>query len=189
MGEEPVKNPTGGAVTYVDNTRFGWVDPGHIFQLALFHRLTATQRPGLLQDSRVAIVPAGTRDAGYRWTVDRLNLLGDPEPRVYRGLLPALIFLPSPVDPAAPVIPIRVARPVPLPPDGASSVEGMRVHVRQGRPSLWPGPTPRASCAYPRACSVRANSRSLYHRHRFHPRGGEARVHLANPGRWSDPGL
>jgi hypothetical protein len=137
MGEELIKNPNGGAVAYIGNTRFSWIGVGDNFQRGFFHRLTATRHLGLLNDSRLSVYGESGSWAGCdRWAVFTLNLLGDPELRVYRAALPALILSPAVVDLRQPVIRIVVDRPVPVGPPVPGDlvpVKGAVVNIRQGK--------------------------------------------------------
>jgi hypothetical protein len=91
FSETLLNNPSGGAVAYVGNTRFSWIGVGDDFQRAFFHRLTATRHLGLLNDSRCSVYGTTGSMLGYdRWVVFALNLLGDPEMRVYTHPVPGL---------------------------------------------------------------------------------------------------
>ncbi len=91
FSEALLKNPNGGAVAYVGNTRFSWINVGDDFQRAFFHRLTATRHLGLLNDSKCSVYGTTGFRTGYdRWVIFALNLLGDPEMRVYRHAVPGL---------------------------------------------------------------------------------------------------
>lgn len=134
FSEALVTNPDGGAVGYVGNTRFSWIGVGDNFQRAFFHRLTTTRHLGLLNDSRLGVYGTTGAWTGYdRWAIFTLNLLGDPELRVYRSVLPRLrIRISDPLDRIIQVeprlAPLRPSRPVPDPPP----LEGIRVHVVSG---------------------------------------------------------
>ena len=85
ISEGLVQNDHGGAVAYVGNTRFSWIGVGDDFQRNFFKGLPATRALGLLNDRRLAMVNANT---GFwpvynRWSVFSLNLIGDPEMRVW----------------------------------------------------------------------------------------------------------
>lgn len=78
MSEELLKNPNGGAVAYIGNTRFSWIAMGDDFQREFFTRLKATRHLSDLNDSRFNI-------SGEKWIKLSLNLLGDPEMPVWVG--------------------------------------------------------------------------------------------------------
>lgn len=84
FSEELLKNPSGGAVAYVGNTRFSWIGVGDDVQRRFFHRLTTTQHLGLLNDSKLTALDFGYWHAYARWVMYALNLLGDPEMPVWR---------------------------------------------------------------------------------------------------------
>lgn len=85
ISEQLVQNEHGGAVAYVGNTRFSWIGVGDDFQRNFFKGLPATRALGTLHDRRLAMVNAAT---GFylvynRWSIHALNLIGDPEMRVW----------------------------------------------------------------------------------------------------------
>ncbi|KAG7141384.1 hypothetical protein HYQ45_002034 [Verticillium longisporum] len=136
MSEALIKNPNGGAVAYIGNTRFSWIGVGDNFQRAFFHRLTATRQLGLLNDSRIATFGTSGFIAGAdRWAIYTLNLLGDPELRVYRAAIPPLRLPLTKVKLRKPFIRILGERKVPSGPPvpgDPSPVKGALVYVRQG---------------------------------------------------------
>ncbi len=136
FSEALVKNPHGGAVAYVGNTRFSWIGVGDNFQRAFFHRLTTTRHLGLLNDSRLGVYGTTGFWTGYdRWAIFALNLLGDPELQVYRSALPRLWLTLTDdlvVHVKALVPQPRPSEPFPEPP----TVRGIRVHVVAGDQSF-----------------------------------------------------
>lgn len=134
FSEELITNPDGGAVGYVGNTRFSWIGVGDDFQRAFFHGLTTTRHLGLLNDSRIGVYGTTGAWAGYdRWAVFTLNLLGDPELRVYRSVLPrlrlTLVDTPHLTVRVEAIVPQpRPSRPFPEPPP----LQGIRIHVVAG---------------------------------------------------------
>lgn len=134
MSEALLLNADGGAVAYVGNTRFSWIGVGDDFQRAFFHRLASTRYLGLLNDSRLAVFGTTGSSRGYdRWQIFSLNLLGDPELRVYRGALPRLVLDASFLGRGR----LRVTTPaqVVVPPDRPGDpgpVEDALVHVSAG---------------------------------------------------------
>ncbi|WP_395311305.1 C25 family cysteine peptidase [Mycobacterium sp. AMU20-3851] len=131
FSEELLKNPNGGAVAYVGNTRFSWISVGDDFQRAFFHRLVSTRHLGTCNDSRVSVSGTGFL-AGYeRWQMFTLNLLGDPELRVYRGPVRTLSVRIEPWDFGRFKVDV-VAAPPPVGPPRPGPVEGALVQVRQG---------------------------------------------------------
>lgn len=134
FSEELLTNPNGGAVGYVGNTRFSWIGVGDDFQRAFFHRLTTTRHLGLLNDSRIGVYGTTGFWTGYdRWAVFTLNLLGDPELRVYRSTLPGLRL--TLIDDLHIVVRVEAIVPQPRPSEpfpGPPPVRGIRVHVAAG---------------------------------------------------------
>jgi hypothetical protein len=133
FSEALITNPNGGAVAYVGNTRFSWIGVGDNFQRAFFHRLTTTRHLGLLNDSRIDVFGTTGSWEGYeRWAIFTLNLLGDPELRLYRGPLPGIRIVIK-----APFKEIQLEPiPVPWPPKGPipdpPPLREALVHVRAG---------------------------------------------------------
>jgi hypothetical protein len=84
FSEDLLKNPNGGAVAYVGNSRFSWIGLGDDHQRAFFHRLTSTRHLGLMNDMRCTAVDLGYWHAYARWAIFALNLMGDPEMQVWR---------------------------------------------------------------------------------------------------------
>ena len=85
ISESLVQSEHGGAVAYVGNTRFSWIGVGDDFQRNFFKGLPGTRALGLLNDRRLAMLNAGT---GFwpvynRWSIFSLNLIGDPEMRIW----------------------------------------------------------------------------------------------------------
>lgn len=140
FGEALVYNPNGGAVAYVGNTRFSWIGNGDDFQRAFFHRLTAVDHLGWLNDSRCGQLGKGGYPPDERWTIFALNLLGDPEMKVKKGplrffdvfvgdgILKHLERKPIKIR----VIETRPKKPLPDPPPLADVL----VHIRQGEKTL-----------------------------------------------------
>jgi hypothetical protein len=134
MSEDLMRNPNGGAVAYVGNTRFSWVGYGDDFQRAFFHQLTATRNLGLLNDSRLSVV--GTIPGAFpyeRWQLFTLNLLGDPEMRVYRGAIASLVIPPTILKPRFPIINVITRPPIGPPRPDPPPIKGVFVYVRQGK--------------------------------------------------------
>ncbi len=102
ISERLIQNEHGGAVAYVGSTRFSWIGVGDDFQRNFFRGLPATRTLGTLHDRRLAMVNAGT---GFwpvynRWTIHALNLMGDPEMRIWTHVpwrlcleLPAVVHM------------------------------------------------------------------------------------------------
>jgi len=82
MSEYLLKNPNGGAVAYIGNTRFGWIGVGDDYQREFFKRLGSVRHLALLNDSRFNLPNNGWWD---NWTKFSLNLLGDPEMPLWVG--------------------------------------------------------------------------------------------------------
>ncbi|CAI9389796.1 C25 family cysteine peptidase [Microbacterium sp. T2.11-28] len=130
MSEALLLNGAGGAVGYVGNTRFSWIGVGDDFQRAFFHRLASTRHLGLLNDSRLSVFGTTGYWSGYdRWQIFSLNLLGDPELRVYRAAFPRLVVEADPGHDRLRVT-VERAEPVPGRPGDPGPVEGALVHVR-----------------------------------------------------------
>jgi len=82
MSEDLLKNPNGGAVAYVGNTRFSWIGLGDDYQREFFKRLKSVRNLALLNDSRFNL-PNNWQY--YKWIKFSLNLLGDPEMPLWVG--------------------------------------------------------------------------------------------------------
>lgn len=127
FGEELLKNPSGGAVAYVGNSRFSWIGVGDDVQRRFFHRLTTTRHLGLANDSRLTALDFGYWHAYARWVMHALNLLGDPEMPIWRQgrrRFPIVIDWPYRLD-----VPLKVLVREPKP---GEPVEDVIIHVRQG---------------------------------------------------------
>ena len=132
FSEELVKNPAGGAVAYVGNTRFSWIGAGDDHQRAFFHRLTSTRHIGLANDIRVSVLDLGYWHAYARWCIFALNLLGDPEMRVWRGYhRPLTVAVKWGGDRRIPLV-AKVKRRLPKPGEPVEDFEDVVVHLRQG---------------------------------------------------------
>ncbi|CAN5278205.1 hypothetical protein BH11PSE10_BH11PSE10_17850 [soil metagenome] len=85
ISESLLQCQTGGAVAYVGNTRFSWIGVGDDFQRHFFKGLPTTRALGLLHDRRLQMLGANTGFFGVynHWTVFSLNLIGDPEMRLW----------------------------------------------------------------------------------------------------------
>jgi hypothetical protein len=127
FGEDLLKNPSGGAVAYVGNSRFSWIGVGDDVQRRFFHRLTTTRHLGLANDSRLTALNFGYWHAYARWVMHALNLLGDPEMPIWRQgrrRFPIVVDWPHRLD-----VPLKVLVREPKP---GEPVEQLVVHVRQG---------------------------------------------------------
>jgi hypothetical protein len=82
MSEDLLKNPNGGAVAYVGNTRFSWINWGDDYQREFFKRLKSVRHLALLNDSRFNLPNS---DVYFKWCKFTLNLLGDPEMPLWVG--------------------------------------------------------------------------------------------------------
>jgi Peptidase family C25 len=120
MSEHLLRNPNGGAVAYIGNTRFSWIGLGDDIQRRFFNQWSAlggNAHLGLLNDTRAELFN-NFYWADGRWTVLALNLMGDPEmplwwnrPRVFRipdiyviDRLKLIFDPPNPPDPLDPPI-------------------------------------------------------------------------------------
>jgi hypothetical protein len=128
VSESLLQNPTGGAVAYVGNTRFSWIGVGDDFQRNFFKGLPGTTAIGLLHDRRLAMLGAGT---GFwpvynRWSIFALNLIGDPEMRIWtRPPRPLCIDVPDRVR-------VRQRVSVRVSDDSGHAVPGAVVTFEQG---------------------------------------------------------
>ena len=82
MGEDLLKNPNGGAVAYVGNTRFSWIGLGDDYQREFFKQLKSIRHLSLLNDSRFNLP---NNWVYFKWIKFALNLLGDPEMPLWVG--------------------------------------------------------------------------------------------------------
>jgi len=135
FSEALVYNPNGGAVAYVGNTRFSWISNGDDFQRAFFHRLTAVDHLGLLNDSRCGLLGMAGYPPDQRWTIFALNLMGDPEMKVRKGPLRFFdILVGDGTRLGRRPIKIKVVEtkpPKPVPPDPPPLADVL-IHIRQG---------------------------------------------------------
>jgi hypothetical protein len=141
FSEALVYNPNGGAVAYVGNTRFSWIGVGDNFQRAFFHRLTAVDHLGWLNDSRCSLLgTTGYATVYERWVIFALNLTGDPEMKVRKEPLRFFgVYMDDKILTHLPRRPIKIKvvetrppKPVPDPPPLADIL----VNIRQGENSF-----------------------------------------------------
>jgi hypothetical protein len=102
MAEHWVNSPNGGGVAFVGNSRYGWGSPGSpgygtsdIFDREFFHQLFNEDHDhlGIVHAAHKDAKVGEARTAEYtRYCLYELNLLGDPEMRVWK------------VDPIAPTV-------------------------------------------------------------------------------------
>ena len=94
ISEILLKNPDGGAVAYIGNSRYSWIGVGDNFQRTFFRRITTTTHLGLLHDIRCNLVnePTGFLRRYNKWSIYSLNLMGDPEMPIWTNT-PELIYL------------------------------------------------------------------------------------------------
>ncbi len=133
FAEELLKNPSGGAVAYVGSSRFSWISAGDDHQRAFFRRLTSTRHIGLANDVRVAALDMSYWHAYARWCIFSLNLLGDPEMRIWRGYhRPWGVEVIWKGDRRVPLV-VKVKQPRrPKPGEPVEDFEDVFVHLRQG---------------------------------------------------------
>ena len=80
VSEHLIRNPNGGAIAYIGNTRFSWIGVGDDYQRTFFNQwstLGGNAHLGLLCDTRATLY--GSNDWWTRWAILALNLTGDPE--------------------------------------------------------------------------------------------------------------
>jgi hypothetical protein len=132
FSEELLKNPNGGAVAYVGNSRFSWIGLGDDHQRSFFHRLVSTRHIGLANDMRIFALDMTYWHAYARWCVHALNLLGDPEMQVWRGrhrFLGIDVFWNG--DRRIPLV-VKLKPRRPKPGEPVERFEDIVVHLRQG---------------------------------------------------------
>lgn len=143
FSEELLKNASGGAVAYVGNTRFSWVEVGDDVQRRFFHRLSSTRHLGLLNDSRLTALDFGEWGAHARWIMYSLNLLGDPEMPVWRQRQRRFLVefdWPHRLD-----VPLKVLVRDPKP---GEPNERVMVHLRQGDHEWLTQPDPQGVATF-----------------------------------------
>jgi hypothetical protein len=118
LSEHLLRNPNGGAVAYIGNTRYSWIGIGDDFQRQFFKRwsdLGGNAHLGLLNDTRAQYINDKALYWGVsRWAVLSLNLMGDPEmPLWWRE--PLIFDLPEvqPIDIDEDKIELNIDLPVP----------------------------------------------------------------------------
>jgi len=100
VGEEFLKNSTGGAVAYIGCSRFGWVKAGGAFENTFWKTLAQDRHLGRLHNSKALLVDS----TNGRWTNFSLNLLGDPEMEVWVDAPPRLdIDIPVAIEKGLPI--------------------------------------------------------------------------------------
>ncbi len=88
IGEAFLANPSGGAVTNVGSTRADFPSTGESYQYEFFREFLEDQisAVGQLQaNQKLAWVPYSGYDGVNRWTQMTLNMIGDPELRMWLG--------------------------------------------------------------------------------------------------------
>jgi hypothetical protein len=91
FGEEMMKNPAGGAVAYIGQSREGWSTTGEMLHRAFFRQLSATNYLGHLVDSRIDQFKSSSQRDHLLWKVVYATiLLGDPEMQLHRLEKPRL---------------------------------------------------------------------------------------------------
>lgn len=99
FGEKSVKDPDGGAVGYVGNTRYSWIGVGDNYEQFFWCALNAFRQLGPAAGLRLAT--SGVRSF---WAMYAQNLYGDPEMPVYARMPPRLrIVLPDKVQRGRPL--------------------------------------------------------------------------------------
>ena len=99
FSEHFVLNPNGGGIAYIGNSRYGWYYPGwpgygpsDLFDKEFFKSLFNEgfyQVGETLADSRIPFIPnSQSGDTVERWIQYSLNLLGDPETKIWTSSIP-----------------------------------------------------------------------------------------------------
>ena len=92
IAENHVKEPDGGSVAFIGNSRYGWYSPynpgygaSERYQHAMVQQLFSNKRTGMGEHfamGKNAYVSSSGSNNAYRWCMYALNLIGDPEPDV-----------------------------------------------------------------------------------------------------------
>lgn len=112
MAERFIRNPHGGAVAFIGNSRYGWASPGNPgygyserfmqqFYKALYVDGIANAGAALAA-AKAAFVPLAQDRNVYRWHEYEVNLLGDPETQVWTDDPATLAVQHPPSVPAGP---------------------------------------------------------------------------------------
>lgn len=93
IAERFIRNPHGGAVAFIGNSRYGWASPGNPgygyserFMQSFYEKLFVDgirNAGAALAAAKAAFVPLAQEPNVYRWHEYELNLLGDPEMPVW----------------------------------------------------------------------------------------------------------
>jgi hypothetical protein len=93
IAERFIRNPHGGAVAFIGNSRYGWASPGNpgygyserfmqqFYKVLYVDGITSVG--AALATAKAAFVPLAQDENVYRWHEYEVNLLGDPETRVW----------------------------------------------------------------------------------------------------------
>jgi len=133
-------SPNGGGIAYVGNSRYGWGSPGNpgsgtgdVFDREFFSKLfnEGLERVGVAHAAHKDAFVEQARSDGYtRYTLYELNLLGDPETRIWTtSPVTASVTHPSGVPLGLHEMLVTVSR------DG-EAVAGATVHISNGEFSL-----------------------------------------------------
>ena len=94
VSEHYIRNPSGGGVAFIGNSRYGWGSPGNPgfgysdiidekFFNILYNKVDDTIGK-ILGDTKVSFIPLSRDRNVYRWHQYQINLLGDPSMRVWK---------------------------------------------------------------------------------------------------------
>ncbi len=131
IGEHFVKNPNGGGVAFVGNSRYGWYSPGNpIFGISdrfdqQFYNHLFTHNiyniGNTMNSAKTVYIPfAGTENV-YRWCIYEITLLGEPEMPIWTDTPSQLVVdFPETLPPGESLCDIIVS-------DGMNPVEGAMV--------------------------------------------------------------
>jgi len=96
VAEHFIRNPNGGGVAIVSNSRYGWGSPGNpgfgysdFFDFEFF-RLIFVEKEltigDVVSDMKIKFAPLSRTENVYRWNEYELNLLGDPTMVIWHGI-------------------------------------------------------------------------------------------------------
>jgi hypothetical protein len=136
IAEHFIKNPNGGGVAFIGNSRYGWGSPGNplygysgrfdqqffkkLFQDNIYH-IGST-----LAAAKAFFIPLAQQENVYRWCEYEINLLGDPEMPVWTDIPRTLtVMYPSELPVGRSLCPVAVS-------DGVSGVASALVCLMQG---------------------------------------------------------
>jgi len=96
IAEHFITNPNGGGVAFIGNSRYGWGSPGNPlfgysdrFNHKFFEKLfidNITSVGATMAAAKAEFIPLSRQENVYRWCEYEINLLGDPEMKIWTDI-------------------------------------------------------------------------------------------------------